>query len=162
MSRFEGLPLQAEERLCKAEAHFCATSRGSNSARVPSERRMKAQGLHRLSSLPVSAVCFIIPSAFPRVKTALSHCHTDTYFYKFLFLFSVFLTFISLVVCCVFHFCYYLPFSLPLSVPTSLQPSMPVPHFLSFALLLCMLCYSSVSDHWHKNGTRGSASPGWI
>lgn len=92
-------------------------------------------GFHLSLCLP-SVLSFPPPYFFPRVKTALSHCHTDTYFYKFLFLFSVFLTFISLVVCCVFHFCYYLPFSLPLSVPTSLQPSMP--HFLSLALLLCI------------------------
>lgn len=79
-AHFEGLPLQAEERLCKAEAHFGATSRGSSSARVPSERRMKAQGLHRLSSLPVSAVCFIIPSALllppsQNSPLTLSHRH---------------------------------------------------------------------------------------
>lgn len=118
MSRFESLPLQAEERVCKAEAHFGATSRGSSSARVPSERRMKAQGLHRLSSLPVSAVCFIIPPPYfsPQSKQP---SHTVTQTRTFISFYSCFLSFWPLshwesavfstfVTTCLFSFCPHL------------------------------------------------------
>lgn len=110
----------------------------------------------------VSPFCFIIPSSIPLffspVPASLTLCHTtQTLFLQVFGLFSTFI-FIALVALHVFHFCRTLSCSLLLSVPPLSTPLLSISY--SFTLSLSFFCYSSISDHWHRNGTTGSADPG--
>lgn len=76
------LPLQAEGAVCGAEAHLSMSVRSRGSQATPAvpeyhqREEQKAQGLHPLSSLPVSPSRFIIPSSLLFFFTSQSISHT--------------------------------------------------------------------------------------
>lgn len=164
------LPLQeVEESVCKAEAHFSAALKWRGSRAAPAvpvyhqREEQKAQGLHWLSSLRLpSILSSLLPTTdfFSRQK-CMSHSATPTQI-LFLFCFCLvfcLLTFIFRPPCFpLLSLCLFLYSSL-----SHLSPPLPclchtyclmLPHFVLF-------CYSSMSDHWHRNGTWGSADPRW-
>lgn len=138
----------------------------SSSARVPSEGGTKSSR-SSLTFISPSLFCFIIPSSLVLIffpSKCISHSATPTQILFFLFCFCL--------VFCLLTFIFCKPTCFPLlslSVffstslcPTRLHPSpVSVTRTVSCSFTLSFFCYSSMSDHWHRNGTWGSADPRW-
>lgn len=135
---------------------LAARSRGSrgssSSAKFPSEGGTKSSR----SSLTFISLCVfllfylsLLHTTFFAVKRSLTLSHKHTFSLRF-FLFSDFLTVISFTV---MLFSTSVPFCPVLSVPPLSTPPLSLSRFLSLSLALSLFCYSSISDHWHRNGT---------